>query len=492
MVASPNCALLVGKTVPRLFTPPLRDLDDPDVTRGHEAIGFAEQVLGIRLFPWQKWLLLHLLELNEDETFRFRTALVLMGRQNGKTLSLLVLFLWRLYVDGAGLVIGTAQNLDIAEETWASAVDLAEGVPELAAEIAHVDRTNGKKALKLTRGERYKVATASRRGGRSLSGDFVGLDELREHQTWESWAAVTKTTMARPKAQVLGLSNAGDSKSVVLDFLRTKALAAIESGSDPSLGIFEWSAADDCDLDDRDGWAQANPSLGFVELGWEHSLTEAAITSAMETDPEPVFRTEVLCQWVDGVTPMPIPLDAWARCCDLSSRIVKPTVLAVDVSPNRSTAAIAVAGRTPLGRPQVEITGRDGQLDWRPGVEWVLPQVVEIARRNRIRSVVLDATVARSLQPALAAQGLTVLTVGPSEMAGACGQFHDAVMSGQLVHRGQLDEVLPLAKRRDVGDSGWAWGRRRSSGDITPLVAVTLALWGLGQVKPSRRLYTFS
>ena len=32
---------------------------------------------------------------------------------------------------------------------------------------------------------------------------------------------------------------------------------------------------------------------------------------------------------------------------------------------------------------------------------------------------------------------------------------------------------------RDVGDGGKAWGRRKSSADISPLVAVTLAAWGL-------------
>ena len=40
-----------------------------------------------------------------------------------------------MYVRGAALVIGTAQNLDIAEEVWQGAVDIAQDVPELEAEI---------------------------------------------------------------------------------------------------------------------------------------------------------------------------------------------------------------------------------------------------------------------------------------------------------------------------------------------------------------------
>ena len=108
---------------------------------GFEAAEFAQDVLGIALHPWQRWLLIHALELNPDRTFRFRTVVVEVARQNGKTTLVQVLALWRMFVDGAGLVIGTAQNLDVAEEAWTGAVEMAEGVPELAAEIASVEIT---------------------------------------------------------------------------------------------------------------------------------------------------------------------------------------------------------------------------------------------------------------------------------------------------------------------------------------------------------------
>ena len=52
-----------------------------------------------------------------------------------------------MYVLGVDLVIGTAQDLDTAEEVWQGAVDMAEVSPEMAAEIAKVNRTNGKHAL---------------------------------------------------------------------------------------------------------------------------------------------------------------------------------------------------------------------------------------------------------------------------------------------------------------------------------------------------------
>ncbi len=130
-----------------LYTPPARDLT-PDTTRGFEAVAFAEDVLGLELMPWQRWVLLHGLELAQDGSYRFRTLLVITSRQAGKSTLLQVLALWRMYVDGAPLVLGTAQNLSLAEETWQGALSMAEGVPELARELAHVSRTNGDKYLR--------------------------------------------------------------------------------------------------------------------------------------------------------------------------------------------------------------------------------------------------------------------------------------------------------------------------------------------------------
>src|SRR5438128_1399318 len=122
---------LYGCEVPRIFTPPLRELT-PATSKGFECIEFAEDVLGIELLPWQKWLLIHALELAADGSYRFRTVVLLVARQNGKSTLMQVLSLWRMYLDAARLIIGTAQNLDIAEEQWQGAVELAEGVPDLA------------------------------------------------------------------------------------------------------------------------------------------------------------------------------------------------------------------------------------------------------------------------------------------------------------------------------------------------------------------------
>jgi phage terminase large subunit-like protein len=178
------------------------------------------------------------LETLPDGSFRFRNVVVLVARQNGKSTLSIILSLWSCTCSARPLVIGTAQDLDVAEEIWQGAVDIVEETPELNDLKERVVKVNGKKSLELKTGERYKVKAANRRAGRGLSGDLILLDELREHQSWDAWGAITKTTMARADAQVWALSNAGDASSIVLRYLRKMAHAAL---GDPD-GI---NAADD-------------------------------------------------------------------------------------------------------------------------------------------------------------------------------------------------------------------------------------------------------
>lgn len=159
---------LKGHVEPRIYTPPLRELT-PDTSLGFDVIDFAEIVLQVVLQEWQKWLFIHALEIIGDFEgewhFRFRTIIVLIARQNGKTFVGKILAAYFLYVLGVRLVIGTAQSLDQAEDTWSETVEMCQDIPDLASEIEHVWHTNGAKRLSLTGGRDYRVKSSTRRAG---------------------------------------------------------------------------------------------------------------------------------------------------------------------------------------------------------------------------------------------------------------------------------------------------------------------------------------
>ena len=318
-------------------------------------------------------------------------------------------------------------------------------------------------------GERYKVTAASRRGGRGLSGDLVILDEIREHRTWDAWAAVTKTTMARPKPQIVALSNAGDDNSVVLNHLRDLALDTVDGDGAGSIGLFEWSAHEDADLDDRTAWAQANPALGWT-------ITQDSISAARTTDPEAVFRTEVLCQRVDTLTSPVIHPGRWADCA-ATGAIIGPVAVGVDVALDRSQSVIAVAGHDQHGVVQVELA------DMREGTDWVVDRVAEILSRNEVLAVgARSAGPVASLLPELRGlcddhrSPLPFLRVGSGEFAGMCGQLYDSAMTCDVRHLrdARIDSALIAAKRHQVVDA-WQWERTRVDVDAAPLVAITVA-----------------
>ena len=490
---------LLGYEQPRIYTPPLRELT-PDTTLGYEVIAFAESVLGMKLHPWQKWLFIHALEIIDLDdgswVLRFRTVVVLVGRQNGKTTMGAVLSLFFLYALRSGLIIGTAQDLEQAEDTWAMCVDIAEADEELSEQIAHIWRTNGAKRLQLTGGRDYRVKASTRKAGRGKSADLVLLDELREHQNFESYAALSKTGIAKKSALLWCISNAGDGTSVVLRHLRMKAHAALgdpdgivaatgdaqsvpdEMLEDSAIGIFEWSANPNLPITSTEAWRQANPSLGYT-------ITERAIRASCADDPEDVFKTECLCQWVTAAVTPPFPIGAWEKGIDNDSQIAPDSPLwwGVDISDDRNRSSIAVCGLTHERKHHVEL------VEYRPGVGWLQGWFAERAPRYHGMKVALQvkgAPVAAMADIIGAVDGVEIVPCYGADVAGWCGRLWDAVAacddesesdSVTIIHRSQpaLDLAANIAATRPLGDGAWAWDRKKSLEDISPLVAVTMA-----------------
>lgn len=411
--------------------------------------------------------------------------------------------MWHIYAKGSPTVIGTAQDLKNSVKTWQETVALAQANPELALEISNVVQQRGDNALILHSGEQYKVAVAGRRGARGFSGDLILLDELREHQTWDAWAAATKTTLARPRAQVWAFSNAGDFLAVVLRYLRAVAhqslgwpdgdddkasLSAlteddeIDDADGDTLGIFEWSMDPLLPRRDRAGWAQANPSMNHTEVTAD-VITERAIASARRTDPPQIFDCEVLCRWPKIGEGGPFPVGRWSATQVGSAEFTGDRiVLAVDVSWDRSRAYIARAGFDADG-VVLDIAFADR------GTDGVVPWLVE--HRDRYSLVTLQGTGApvSSLLDDMEAAGLPVVPCTAGDLGKAWGVTWDLVDEPEpgrehttfkhLPHPG-LDLAASTAVLRKLGDVV-VIDRKDSPHDAAPLVAATEVLWLLGK-----------
>lgn len=445
--------IVYGFAQPRLLTEPLRPLT-PQTSRGFEVIDFARDVLGQPLMPWQEQAAIRGLELLPNGNYRFRTVVVLVARQQGKTFLSIVIALWKMYVDSPGeLVLGVAQDLSIAREVWAGAVGLAQSNPFLASEIEYVRQVNGEQTLALTKqpgkthGSRYRISAANRSAGRGLSVNHLTMDEIRQQRDFLAWSALSKTTTAKINGQIWAISNAGDMQSVVLNQLRDAALA----GTDDSIGILEWSAPDNCALDDVVGWQHANPGLG-------HTVSIQAIKSALTTDPPQVFRTEVLCQKVDSLSSA-IDAGAWNSLADTTGNMndLRDRVsLFLDVAPDGNHATLVAAAEMSDHRIRVEVLAAWSDTD---KLMTELPGWLERVKPERFGW--MPGGPAAGLAPRLRGIDSDSVEIKGQAVSEACQGLSDLVNSRRIVHPGDplLDAHVIGSQRYEQGD-GWRFVRK--------------------------------
>lgn len=520
--------MLKGSDVPRIFTPPLSELT-PATSLGFEAIEFCERFLGLELRPWQKFVLIHGLELDPRTVpgsdvfdpstpehrlydYRFRQVVVLVARQNGKTVVLNVLGLWRLFSDGASEILSMSQNLANAERSLRDSFKLAARSPALAEYlpyrmergkwVPYMRTANGTNQIELASVPPgiapvldvfgampawYVVAGGG--AARSFSADLVELDELRQHKTTEMWDAIEPTTRERPRNQIWAFSNAGDRSSVVLRRLRNNALRAIDEGTTDRerLCLMEWSAEPDRSIFDPEGWAEANPSLGYGN-STEEDMAALARSALDPEDPEASeagFRTEYLCQWVESLEPGKFTSDQWDALADPLDGLPDgaEVFVGVDCSIEARMSHIAVAFDRGDGIWHVEVVASRAGFSWVP--DWLN------ARRGKwfTGTVGVHATgnaPATVLAPLLAEAEIDVAEWRGAAMTGAVIGYTAAIRDGVIRHPGRAPQApdipttLELSavgiKDRKLNDVS-VWDRDRSTGDAAPFIATNIAWW---------------
>lgn len=483
MISPP--AVLLGSQTPRIMSAPPRV-----VSAGDEAIELAAHA-GLELDEWQQLALIEGLGATAEGRWSAFQVAVEVSRQNGKGGILEARELAGLFLLNERLIIHTAHEFATSLEAYRRILELIESTPDLDRRVFKVMRSNQDRGIELKSGQRLLFKARSRGGGRGFSGDCVILDEAFELPV-AAHGALLPTLSARPNPQVWYASSAVNQKvhphGVVLSQLRSRALA----GGDPSLCYLGWSVDEDVYYQDPlrvavdpEAWAQANPGMG-IRISPEYIANEQRGMDA-ET-----FATERLGvgDWPspDAEVAQVIPRETWDGLADVNSEVDGRVAFSVDMNPERSYAAVGVAGVRRDGRKHVEV------VEHKAGSAWVIPRVLELVDRWPTCAIVIDGNgPAASLLPALTDAGVKLKADGGllvkttvQDMAQACGALFDAALTDDVRHLGQsmLDSAIRAARKRDRGDV-FTWSRQ-SGTDISPLVAVTLALHGYavhGQVE---------
>ena len=426
---------------------------------------------------------------------------LIVSRQNGKGSILEARELAGLYLLGEKLIIHSAHQFDTSKEAFGRILMLIEQTPDLEAEVARVSRSHGEEGIELKNGSRLRFRTRTKGGGRGFSCDCLILDEamyLGSQQVGALMPTLSSRTEVTPGGpQIWYTGSAGDQESTQLGRVRARAI----KGDDPRLFYAEWSidactdyCPNDCDEHDQtdtvESYAKANPGLG-IRISVEHVESERR---SMDSDTFLQERLGVGDWPVEGDAWSVISEESWMRRADITSYLLDPFVLAVDTSPGLNpTTSIAAAGRNDEGSVHVEVTGYE-TYDCRPGTSWVVDRVVEIWKTQHPVGVVIDKrSQAGMFIDELEAAGVKLIHPTTAEFAQSCGEFYTGIVPRKgnvpnVTHINQkpLNSAVAGADTRDLADC-WAWSRRTSSVDISPLVACTLATWGYKRIANEKK-----
>ncbi len=447
-------------------------------TAGDDAIECAT-LAGLQLDPWQQLVVRNsLLERADGKWAAFEVGLC-VPRQNGKGGVIEALELAGLFVFGERVIIHSAHEFATARAAFQRMEELISGKPEFSKRVKRVSRVNGDQGFYFLGGQSLQYRTRTKSGGRGLTGDRVILDEamiLPESAVSALMPTMSAKSMAgNPQLCYFGsaVDQLDHQHGLVFARVRDRAL----KGTDPSLAYFEWSldfaSPDDVPDDvlaDPGSWVATNPALG-IRISADHVAKEHR---SMVPRSFAVERAGV-GDWpaVDADAGSVFDMDTWRSLLDAQSVPKDPVCFFFDVSPDRSRASVSVAGRRDDGLWHVEL------VDRRHGTDWVVGRVLELAGKFPDSAVGCDGKgPAASLVPAVEKDGVLVERLLAPEMAQACGFLFDAVeqRTVRVAPANELNAAVRGAVQRPLGDA-WAWSRKNSGVDITPLVSVTGALW---------------
>lgn len=413
--------------------------------------------------PWQEYIALIGCELLPDGRPAYRKVVFSVPRQCGKTLLTLC---WEL---DRALSFGTPQRIIYSAQTGRDAREklLEDQVPmlersKMRAAIRKVIRVNGGEAVLFKTDSRLSIVASSESAGHGKTIGLGVVDEAFDDVDNRREQALTPAMRTVADAQLLVASTMGTDASIYLNqIVDAGRLAATEDRDDSRIAYFEWSAPDDCDIADPRVWAACTPAWGYTVF---EDTIRAEYEANLATPGE--FKRFALNQRTSSDERV-IPLEVWNAVNDPLCQPDGRVTFAFDCNPERSSASIAVADE----QARVEC------LDHDRGTGWVVGRAKELHQRWNGPFAVDPAGPAGHLIPSLEQAGVPVIPVGGQELVKACGSFFDAVQNKEVTIRPKddLNTACAAAKKRLVGDA-WVW-HRKGTADISPLVAVTIALW---------------
>jgi len=470
---------LRGALKPRLHSPWLKGK-----TKGDQIAELAERI-GQPLLAWQKLILDDMCGVDKDDMFIRKTSLLLVSRQSGKSHLARMRVLAGLFCFGEKDILIMSSNRSMAMKSFNIMADIIERNNFLRVQLKDGDvkkgirRTNGDERIILATGAQIEVAAATSDGARGRTCDFLWIDELREVSE-VAMDAAKSVTIARKNSQRLFTSNAGSAFSTVLNDLHDRCL----SYPPKSLGFYEYSAPAYCDIWDREAWAMANPSLGYL-------ITESAIEETIATSSVATARTETLCQWISSES-SPWTPNSWEELADkdLVMSVGAYTMFGLDIDHTKRSAALVCGQILPDGRIGLALV-----QTWE---SHIAVDELQIAVETKAwcdmykpRLVLYDKYTSDVVANRLSNAGVMVEDCSGAQFYTACATFKEYIDNRRVVHQGQeiLDTQMNNCAAKS-NDSSWRIIRRKSAGSVAAPISLAMVVYNLSKPQSKPQIFT--
>lgn len=427
---------------------------------------------GRTLTPWQHVVSDVTGEVLPDGRMAYPVVVLLVPRRGGKTDLTLPTAVQRVSIAPGSRAWYTAQTggdaSDIMREEW---------IPRIVDEecslhaLAKAGLSNGREGLWLPGRRSVRMFAPTRRALHSKDADFVCVDEvwsftLEEGQVLD--AGIRPTMLTRPRRQVFYISAGGTDDSTWLLALREMGRRIVEEGRSREAGVayFEWSAdADTDDLNDPATWAGTHPAVG-------HTVDLDALRADRASLGTPVFNRSYLNVFQSSDRPRILPELGWSALRDDTAAPAGPLVIAFDVAEDLSHGSVVAVGRSPAGELVAEL------IDYRPGIDWMPDRLIELRRRHGGTLAAAGDGPPSGVVADLVDAGERPRLLTATDRITADGELLSVVLGARrhplrIRPAAVLDRAAGGVDKRTIGD-GFIFVRAKSSGDVSPLVALSV------------------
>lgn len=461
---------LEGRQEPQTFL----CIEGGDFTHGEKAIKLARS-FGINLMPWQRVQVRYALAVDEQGMWLHSDYVLICPRQNGKSLILEVIMLYRLFKLSHQIVFSAHQwrtAKSIRNRMWKRIKSRAWAVKHLVRNTASA----GEAEMETAGGGKIQFTTRSNDMGRGFDKiDLLLIDEAYNLDSGEL-DAVSPTQLASEDPQTCFTSSAVNQekhpKGEELSKIRHRAL-----GEDAEGILFaEFAAPEGLDPNDPETWKLANPSYGIV-------ANEKKVKSQHTKLSATGFAVEMLGwgSWFlllgEGEDVTLVDLDQWAARASAPPALQGANALGADVTPEGDGAALSAAIRT---GDKFFLTLNPLTTFDRDVLTSAIKRAVDVNAENAPLALALDP----SGQCSTLVSPLEKLRIYPEELSG--GQVSKAYelfmrlwAEDRILHDGDPRWVKAWEVAEERSKQGRFRSLERYSGDVTVLNAAMFSLWVL-------------